>query len=141
MTTLHRAVAAAMAGTALSLVFAAAGPAAADSAPPPPYVDHVQWAKWGDLSSLRVYPTQSGRRSAGQAGTTALGDEAWSEVLALSPDAAIPGMREQFMCHWEWAEFAQPGKTSWNLEPWRPEVSPDQMLAAGCNPGGTEEPF
>ena len=24
---------------------------------PPPYVDHVEWAKWGDLSSLRVYPT------------------------------------------------------------------------------------
>ena len=24
------------------------------------------------------------------------------------------------MCHWQFAEFAEPGKTSWNLEPWRP---------------------
>ena len=44
-------------------------------------------------------------------------------MLTLSPDADIPGMREQFMCHWQYAEFAEPGKTSWNLEPWRPEVS------------------
>ena len=39
-----------------------------------------------------------------------------------SPDADTPGMREQFLCHWQLAEFAEPGKTSWNLEPWRPEV-------------------
>ena len=71
----------------------------------------------------------------------AAADEAWTEVLTLSPDADIPGMREQFMCHWQYAELAEPGKTSWNLEPWRPEVSPDQMVAAHCNPGGTEEPF
>jgi hypothetical protein len=139
MTTLHRAVVAAVAASGLSLVPATA--ASADAVPPPPYVDHVEWAKWGDLSSLRVYPTAAGRAAAGEPGTTAQGDEAWTEVLALSPDADIPGMREQFACHWEWAEFAQPGKTSWNLEPWRPEVGPDQLLATGCNPGGTEEPF
>ncbi|ANI37905.1 DUF2599 domain-containing protein [Mycolicibacterium vaccae] len=108
---------------------------------PPPYVDHVEWAKWGDLSSLRVYPTLSARRISGHAGTQALAESAWAEVLALSPDAAIPGMREQFLCHWNFAEFVQPGKTSWNLEPWRPEVSADEMMATRCNPGGTEEPF
>jgi Protein of unknown function (DUF2599) len=74
-------------------------------------------------------------------GTAAQADEAWTEVLTLSPDADIPGMREQFMCHWQYAEFAEPGKTSWNLEPWRPEVSVDEMADAHCNPGGTEEPF
>ncbi len=114
--------------------------AAANPAPPPPYVDHVEWAKWGDLSSLRVYPTAAGRQASRLDSTTSL-DAAWAEVLTLSPDAAIPGMREQFVCHWEYAEIAEPGKTSWNLEPWRPEVSKDAMLAAGCNPGGTEEPF
>ena len=31
-------------------------------------------------------------------------------------------MRAQFLCHWQLAEFAEPGKTSWNLEPWRPGV-------------------
>lgn len=118
-----------------------AGTASADTVPGPPYVQRTEWAKWGDLSSLRVYPTDSARVAATDFGTTAQADEAWTEVLTLSPDADIAGMREQFMCHWQYAELAYPGKTSWNLEPWRPEVSADDMLAAHCNPGGTEEPF
>ncbi|OLT94229.1 DUF2599 domain-containing protein [Mycobacterium syngnathidarum] len=105
------------------------------------YVDHVAWAKWGDLSSLRVYPTDTARALTHQPGSTAQADQAWVEVLALSPDADLPGMREQFLCHWTFAELAEPGKTSWNLEPWRPEVAPEAMLASGCNPGGSEEPF
>jgi hypothetical protein len=106
-----------------------------------PYVDHVEWAKWGDLSSLRIYPTAAARHLAAQSGTTVQADEAWAEVLTLSPDADLPGMREQFLCHWTFAEIIEPGKTSWNLEPWRPQVPPEQMAAARCNPGGTEEPF
>jgi hypothetical protein len=118
-----------------------AGTASADPIPAPPYVDHTAWAHWGDLSSLRVYPTAAGRDAAGQVHNAAQGDEAWSEVLAAAPDADMPGMREQFMCHWTYAEFAEPGKTSWNLEPWRPVVDDDTMVGSGCNPGGTEEPF
>jgi len=130
------------AAAALGLVSVAfAVPAAAAPIPDPPYIGHVEWAKWGDLSSLRVYPTPSGRAAAGTIGTTAQADEAWSEVLRLSPDADLPGMRPQFICHWKLAEFAEPGKMSWNLEPWRPEVDGSQMMATGCNPGGTEEPF
>jgi hypothetical protein len=139
MTTVRLAIAAAMAAITALLVLAPV--ASANPVPAPPFVDHVEWAKWGDLSSLRVYPTESGRSAAGQFGTDAQADEAWAEVLTLSPDADIPGMKPQFYCHWKFAEFAQPGKTSWNLEPWRPEVSDEEMLAAGCNPGGTEEPF
>ena len=108
----------------------------------PPFVDHTQWAQWNHLPSLRVYPTASGRaaaRSLGSAGPDA--DEAWSEVLALAPDAGTPGMREQFLCHWEVAEVLQPGKTSWNLEPWRPVVDDTTMIDSGCNPGGSEERF
>ena len=114
--------------------------AAADPVPGPPYIDHVEWAKWADLSSLRVYPTESGRRASLVATTSAF-DEAWAEVLALSPDANTPTMKHQFECHWEFAELAQPGKVSWNLEPWRNDVSDQEMAAARCNPGGTEEPF
>ncbi|MCV7170905.1 DUF2599 domain-containing protein [Mycobacterium manitobense] len=120
----------------LASAFTVLPTAAANPVPAPPYVDHVEWAKWGDLSSLRVYPTPSGRQAA-----SAPADVAWAEVLALSPDAAIPGMREQFICHWQFAEMAEPGKVSWNLEPWRPEVTGEEMMAAGCNPGGTLEPF
>jgi hypothetical protein len=128
--------------TACAATIGATAPSAvADPMPGPPFVDHAAWAHWGDLSSLRVYPTQAGRLAAGQLSTSPEGDEAWAEVLALAPDADLPGMRAQFMCHWTFAEVAQPGKTSWNLEPWRPVVDDDTMVDTHCNPGGTEEPF
>lgn len=134
--------ASAVASVLLSAACAWAPTAQADPAgSSAPYVDHIEWAKWGDLSSLRVYPTAAAREVSRRPGGAALAEEVWQQVLALSPDADIPGMREQFMCHWTFAELIEPGKTSWNLEPWRPEVSPDAMAAAGCNPGGTEEPF
>jgi hypothetical protein len=121
------------------------GPAAAAAADPaamsPPFIDHTEWAQWRGLSSLRVFPTPSGRLAAGQSGNATLADEAWAEVLALSPDADTAGMRAQFICHWQFAELAAPGKTSWNLEPWRPVVDDAEMVASGCNPGGPEERF
>jgi hypothetical protein len=134
-----------LAVAAMALIFAALGLAPAATAAPivpaPPYVDHVQWAKWGDMSSLRVYPTDAARVASAQPGTDGQADEAWTEVLTLSPDADMPGMKAQFLCHWRFAELVEPGKVSWNLEPWRNEVSDDAMVAAGCNPGGTVEPF
>jgi hypothetical protein len=129
------------AATVAVAMLCAAPVAAAEPVAPPPYVDHAVWAHWGDLSSLRVYPTPAGRQVAGQLNKDAQGDEAWTEVLALAPDANTPGMRDQFLCHWNFAELVQPGKTSWNLEPWRPVVDDDTMVDTRCNPGGTEEPF
>jgi hypothetical protein len=115
--------------------------AANPATPSPPFIDHTQWARWQGLPSLRVFPTPSGRMAARQPGTAADADEAWAEVLALSPDADTAGMRAQFVCHWQFAELAQPGKASWNLEPWRPVVDDAEMFATGCNPGGPEEAF
>jgi Protein of unknown function (DUF2599) len=127
----------AAAAAAAVVLATSAAPAHAD-VPPPPYIQRTEWVHWADLSSLRVYPTPAGR----EASTDFMSpDEAWAEVLADSPDANLPGMREQFVCHWQLAEYAQPGKPSWNLEPWRPEVDPTKMLETGCNPGGIEEPF
>jgi Protein of unknown function (DUF2599) len=130
---------------------AAGASAAQESGYPPPFIDHVHWTEWAQgtqLShwnqqpSLQVYPTVSGRAAAKALGSTGPdADEAWSEVLALAPDAGTPGMREQFLCHWEVAEVLQPGKTSWNLEPWRPVVDDATMVGSGCNPGGSEEGF
>ncbi|SEH49719.1 Protein of unknown function [Mycolicibacterium rutilum] len=136
---MRRSVAAALAAAG-ALTSALCAAPVANATPAPPYVDHVEWAKWGDLSSLRVYPTAAGRSASGPA-VYGPAEQAWAEVLAQSPDADIPGMKPQFLCHWEYAELGYPGKTSWNLEPWRPEVSYQEMLEAGCNPGGTEEPF
>jgi hypothetical protein len=119
----------------------AAAPSA-PSAPSPPFVDHTEWTQWGGgLTSLRVFPTPSGRAAAREPGVLASADEAWAEVLALSPDADTAGMRAQFVCHWRFAESAQPGKASWNLEPWRPVVDEAEMVASRCNPGGPEEAF
>jgi hypothetical protein len=126
---------------ALPVALMLAAPASADDTAPP-YVDHTRWAQWGvGKSSLQVYPTHAGRVEAARFGTDSQGAEAWGEVLALSPDADTPGMRAQFLCHWHYAEFAEPGKASWNLEPWRPVVDDKEMIASGCNPGGPEESF
>lgn len=109
-----------------------------ESGPGGGYVDHAEWATSGGRPSLRVYPTAAGRRVTSRV----IGSgRAWAEVLRLVPDAGTPGMREQFACHWRFAEFGKPGKTSWNLEPWRPLVGDITMIASRCNPGGNEESY
>ena len=124
---------------AVVLAPAASADTAAGTAP---YIDHTAWVSYGGLSSLRVYPTFTGREVAGQLGKSrGQTEEAWLEVLALAPDADTPGMRAQFVCHWNYAELAEPGKTSWNLEVWRPTVDDNTMVVSGCNPGGVEEAF
>lgn len=137
-----RGLIAALGAACALLASSVSSPAArADDSLVPPFVDHTEWVHWGDLSSLRVFPTPAGRAAAGTLRTTEQADEAWTEVVADTTDADQPGMRAQFLCHWQLAEFSQPGKVSWNLEPWRPTVDDSHMLASGCNPGGTEEPF
>ncbi len=102
----------------------------------PPYIDHVQWVDTEVGPSLQIYPTFSGRN----ADAPTAGDEAWSEVQKLDASADSPGMRAQFDCHWTFARLVAPDKTSWNLEPQRPVVTADEMIAARCNPGFAEEP-
>ncbi|SIR67190.1 DUF2599 domain-containing protein [Williamsia sterculiae] len=116
-------------------------PSPAVSSPPPalpPFVDHVAWVQTSVGPSLQVFPTPSGRRA-----PTTDADAAWSEVVADAraqhTDAYTAGMRAQFDCHWQYARVFAPDKTSWNLEPDRPVVTPQQMFAANCNPGGPEE--
>lgn len=112
----------------------------ADPGVSPPYIQSVQWVSYSGLPTLRVYPTPAGREVAGELGKTAAqSDEAWGEVVALAPDADTPSIRSQFLCHWRFAELAQPGKTSWDLESWRPDVDDNTMVLAGCNPGDPEK--
>ena len=107
----------------------------------PGFIDHTEWVSYGGLSSLRVYPSVHGRTAAARVDAGTEGEQAWREILAVAPEADSPGMRDQFLCHWNYAEFARPGKTSWNLEPWRPVVDGVTMLESGCNPGAAEESF
>lgn len=101
---------------------------------PPPYISRVVWVTVPSGRSLQIYPTANGRVATGNGA----GAEAWREVLRKAPDAASAGMRAQFDCHWAFARLAEPNKPSWNLEPWRPVVSGQQMYDARCNPGGPE---
>ena len=98
-----------------------AGTAIADPVPGPAVCRLRRMGEVGrPVQPARLSDGFRSRRRRLSSGTTAQADEAWTEVLTLSPDADIPGMREQFMCHWQYAELAYPDKTSWNLEPWRP---------------------
>lgn len=118
----------------------AATPVSADPGPPG-FVEHTEWADYDGLPSLRVYPTQAARTAANRPDRSTDGATAWREVLARAPEADTPTMRDQFLCHWSYAELTRPGKASWNLEPWRPVVDGVTMLESGCNPGAAEEVF
>lgn len=104
----------------------------------PALIDRIEWAQAANRPSLRVYPTAAARHASTHLASP---DAAWAQVLKLAPEADRPGMREQFVCHWRFAEFAKPGKVSWNLEPWRPRADLIEMVAARCNPGGSEESY
>lgn len=133
---------AALAAVPVALALAVPASADADSDPAPPFIDHATWVSYGGLASLRVYPTKAGRAASTELGQPPWdADEAWAEVLAAAPDADTAGMRAQFLCHWRFAELVVPGKTSWNLEPWRPVVDDETMADAGCNPGGSVAGF
>lgn len=126
---------------AVTAAVVSAAPVSADTGMPG-LVDHIEWVSYsGDLTSLRVYPTAAGRAAAARLDAQAEGEQAWREVLAAAPEADTASMRDQFRCHWNYAEFARPGKASWNLEPWRPVVDGVTMLESGCNPGAAEETF
>lgn len=106
-------------------------------APAPPAGPLIESATWADSdygATLKIAPTDVGRAASGPDDP----HTAWREVLELAPDADSPGMWEQFECHWIWARIIEPGKPTWNVEPWRSVVDEGQMIAEGCNPGGPE---
>lgn len=88
----------------------------------------VQDAVWGHAEggrSLAVTPS-AWARAYSRAATAGL----WSQLVAREPDANTPTMQAQLECH----QLGAPTKDTWNLEPWRPDVSAVDMIAARCNP-------
>ena len=98
--------------------------------PGPPYIGTLQWVPGRHGNDLILTPTTAGRTVTDQAAEAA----AWNEVVRRAPTANTVSMQRQFDCHWRYAR----GKQTWNLEPWRPTVSMDDVIAAYCNPGGPE---
>ena len=85
----------------------------------------TEWGVREGGESLAVTPSAWGRVS-GQTGY-ALG---WADVVRLEPAAQTPVLEKQFRCH----QLGAPDKATWNLEPWRPDVSYLAYVAARCNP-------
>lgn len=96
-----------------------------------PEVLDVRWVQREGVRALRVTPAPRLRHS----GDVRAYEEAWREVLASAPEAGTVGMRDQFVCH---AEFA-PAKAAWFLEPDRPAVGYWETVRAGCNPGNLRD--
>ncbi|MCV7380856.1 aldehyde dehydrogenase [Mycobacterium alsense] len=136
----------AVASVAAVAAVLAPAPARADPPARPPdaprYIDHVQWVRQGDRSTLRIFPTPWGWAGAGMFTNGAQSYDAWNELLENAPEADSQTMLNQFLCYWQLASFTNPAKVgTWNLEPWRPVVSNTIMINSGCNPGGPDEAF
>lgn len=88
----------------------------------------VAGTSWGDREggrSLAVSPTAWARR-----GGLAAEEGLRVQLPTLEPEAASSSMLDQLSCHL----LGAPDKETWNLEPWRPDVSGLDMLLAQCNP-------
>lgn len=101
---------------------------------PAPYIAQTWWEDTPYGTTLKIEPTTAGRQTTGYDD----GLTAWQEVRQHEPGADTPGMREQFLCHWDWARLVEPDKPTWNIEPWRPVVGDGEMILTQCNPGGPE---
>ena len=88
----------------------------------------IESATWGENEggrSLAVDPTDWARH-AGEAGL----DLIRSQLVAAEPEAESSTMEHQLVCH----AVGAPDKSTWNLEPWRPDVGLILTATAHCNP-------
>lgn len=87
----------------------------------------VAWRAQGEGGggSYVVTPTLWGRMS-GETGQPHL----LAALRAHEPSAATDVVGKQLLCH----AIGAPAKATWNLEPWRPDVSVAEYLLAACNP-------
>ena len=97
-------------------------------------VEAATWVERSDGPSLQVVPSATLRACGGPWRAPADPPVGWESVLELAPDADTAGMREQYACHLQWAS----GKEVWHLEPWRPVVTQEQLVADLCNPGSPD---
>lgn len=96
-------------------------------------VDDVAWTEAEGGASLAVTPSSALRACAGPFLRWESEPPGWDETVALAgPSADSPAMRQQYVCHLRFAR----AKDVWHLEPWRPLVGEEQLLADRCNPSG-----
>jgi len=88
-------------------------------------IDSATWGENEGGRSLAVDPADWARH-AGEAGL----DLIRAQLVAAEPDAGSATMGNQLVCH----AVGAPDKTTWNLEPWRPDVGLILTASAHCNP-------
>lgn len=96
------------------------------------YSDWFKSATWKTRSSGRylcVVPTNWNRQSG-----VAYASTSWALLKAKKSSSAYwkneGGLKDQYYCHTQAAKL----KESWNLEPWRPDVSLSKTILCKCNP-------
>ena len=98
------------------------------------YFSEVKWIDRGAFRSLSLsqkpYLTNSNNLALDRVKRI----DAWDKVLKSHGNdfqwSNTNGMKNQFNCHYDFATK----KSSWNLEPQRPNVSYFSTILAGCNP-------
>lgn len=96
------------------------------------YSDWFKSATWKTRSDGRylcVVPTNWNRQSG-----IAYASTSWALLKAKKSSSKYwkneGGLKDQYYCHTQLAKT----KSSWNLEPWRPNVSLAKTIAKACNP-------
>jgi len=118
---------------------AASYPVVAD---PYMWIDLIRSASWAHHAegwTLQVTPTVWARANAGG---YFIGVYDWNELYSKYKDKGLNtnlnGMRDQLICHQQIVAIRSPGKATWNLDEWRPNVGYLATVNASCNPGGSK---
>jgi hypothetical protein len=93
-------------------------------------VDLISRTIWtSSLTTLQVYPTDWGRNAPIAARWAAL-----AEVQTKTPGTRedSSSMKDQLLCHFD-ARIYDPGKTSWNIDTFRPYIVYTKLVFAKCN--------
>jgi hypothetical protein len=100
-------------------------------------IDHATWVRHDEGWTFEVTPTFWARVNAG---STLAGIYGWDELYAryscCGLNTNLSGMRDQYICHQVIVAIRDPGKATWNIDEWRPDVGYLQTVNASCNPGG-----
>jgi uncharacterized protein DUF2599 len=88
--------------------------------------------------TFEVTPTSWQRLWNGYWPASAGWDELYSKYKDRGLNTNLNGMRDQYICHVQIVSIRAPGKATWNLDEWRPDVGYWQTINSSCNPGGSK---